>query len=116
MSLTTEIKDGYALITVNNDRLDTFIAPKVKSEISEINKVHGLKNIIIDIDKCDFCDSSGLSSLLFGNRLCNDNQGFFIIVSPHPNVKKLITISMLDDILNLFDSEEAACEALKANS
>ena len=49
--------------------------------------------------KSVYCDSSGLSAILLGNRLCKDAGGKFIIASLKPNVQKLIEISQLNSVL-----------------
>ena len=48
-----------------------------------------------------YCDSSGLSALLIGNRVCKEANGSFIISTVQPTVMKLITISQLESILNI---------------
>lgn len=88
----------YTLIKVLNDRLDTSNAPDLKSELVVIN-TNGEKNIILDVSKCDYCDSSGLSAILVANRLCEDAIGTFILTGLQPDVEQIIRISMLHTVL-----------------
>ena len=107
MSIKIENKDNCSIITLEFEKLDSLISPDLKSEIVVLNK-SGEKNIIVDLSQVKYCDSSGLSALLVGNRLCNEMEGKFIINSLHPMVAKLIEISQLDKILNITTELETA--------
>ena len=101
-------KNGnHTLVKVNSDRLDTYNAPDLKSELVLINN-KGEKNIILDLSKCNYCDSSGLRSVLVANRLCEDAIGTFILCGLQPDVENLVKISMLDSILLITNSIEEA--------
>ncbi|HTB31442.1 MAG TPA: STAS domain-containing protein, partial [Bacteroidia bacterium] len=60
----------------------------------------GAKNIILDLSDSRYCDSSGLSAILVGNRLCKNAGGKLVITGVREPVKKLILISQLDSILH----------------
>jgi anti-anti-sigma factor len=92
-----KISDG-TLIKVLTERLDTLIAPDLKSELLVVN-ANGEKNIILDLSNCSYCDSSGLSAILVANRLCEDAQGTFILTGLRPEVEQIIRISMLHTVL-----------------
>jgi anti-anti-sigma factor len=62
----------------------------------------GVKNLILNLETVKFVDSSGLSAILYANRLCTDRDGLCVITGiDHPNVKSLITISRLDSVLDI---------------
>jgi anti-sigma B factor antagonist len=98
MSFQINKQDKYTLITIQSDKLDTNIAPALKSELVVLNS-DGVKNIIIDLASTRYCDSSGLSAILVANRLCKNAQGVFVLTGIQEPVKKLISISQLDSIL-----------------
>lgn len=100
MSFRTEKYDNYTLIKFSTDKLDAVVSPDLKSELVLINK-QGEKNILIDLESVRYCDSSGLSALLIGNRLCNEYKGSFILSSIQPTVAKLLVISQLDSIFKI---------------
>ncbi|MGB0888158.1 MAG: STAS domain-containing protein [Vicingaceae bacterium] len=103
MSFKVNQQNNYTLIKFSTDKLDAIVAPDLKAELVMISK-KGAKNILVDLESVRYCDSSGLSALLIGHRLCNDNNGTFIISSLQPAVQKLITISQLNTILTIKDS------------
>lgn len=100
MNFRTEHKDKYAIVSLLAEKLDGTISPSLKSEFVMVN-AGGSKNIIFDLSKTRYCDSSGLSAILVGNRLCKNAGGSFIICGVQDTVKKLITISQLDTILQI---------------
>jgi len=106
-------KNGnHTLVKVNSDRLDTHNAPDLKSELVVINN-QGEKNIVLDLSSCNYCDSSGLRSVLVANRLCEDAIGTFILCGLQPDVENLVKISMLDTILLITNSVEEAKDLLE---
>ncbi len=100
MEFKIEKKDYYTLIEVLVDKLDTHIAPSLKSELVLIAG-NGEKNIILDLNNCRYCDSSGLSAILVANRLCKNANGVFVLSGLQTAVERLITISQLDTVLNI---------------
>jgi len=57
--------------------------------------------IKLDLSKTKYIDSSGLSALLVGQRLCRDTNGTFVICGLQETVKKLISISQLDAVFKI---------------
>jgi anti-anti-sigma regulatory factor len=57
-------------------------------------------------------DSSGLSALLVANRLAGEAGGYFVLTSVNDHVMKLLTISKLDVVFNIFPNVEEAIEAV----
>ncbi len=107
MNFTVTEQPNYALITSNVEKLDASNASELKSEIVLLNK-KGVNKIILDLSKSKYCDSSGLSAILIGNRLCKDSSGIFTVCGLQDNVKKLIQISQLDKVLSITSDLENA--------
>lgn len=104
--------DNHTLIEVLVDKLDSHIAPSLKSELVLISG-NKEKNIILDLSNCRYCDSSGLSAILVANRLCKNASGVFVITGLQTAVERLITISQLDTVLNIANSQEKAQEIIE---
>ena len=100
MTFQIDKTEKYTVIKLLAEKLDSNLAPSLKSELVVIS-TDGAKNIIIDLTDTRYCDSSGLSAILVANRLCKNNQGFFVLAGLQEPVKKLISISQLDTILNI---------------
>lgn len=103
--------DNFTQIQVMIDKLDTHIAPSLKSELVLIAG-NGEKNIILDLSNCRYCDSSGLSAILVANRLCKNANGTFVLTGLQTAVERLITISQLDTVLNITSTFDEATELI----
>ena len=103
--------ENYTLIKLQAEKLDSSLSPSLKSELVVLN-TDGTKNIIIDLTNTRYCDSSGLSAILVANRLCKNSQGTFVLTGLQEPVKKLISISQLDTILNITSTVSEATDML----
>ncbi len=99
MKFSVENDETYAVIISHVEKLDSLSAPDLKTEILYLIK-NGQRNIIVDLENSRYCDSSGLSALLTGNRLCKEIDGTFVICTLQPMVEKLLQISQLSGVLN----------------
>jgi anti-anti-sigma factor len=104
--------ENYTLIEVLEEKLDTNIAPSLKSELVLISG-NGERNIILDLSSCRYCDSSGLSAILVANRLCKNANGTFVLTGLTDAVERLITISQLDTVLSIAYSKNEAIEMVR---
>jgi len=86
-------------------------ASELKAELLILNKSN-VNNIVIDMSKTKYCDSSGLSSILIANRMCKDTNGKFILCGLQANVQKLIEIAQLDRVLTIVENDKIALESI----
>lgn len=107
MEFKIDKKDNHTVIKVMEEKLDTHIAPTLKSELVLVSG-NGEKNIILDLSSCRYCDSSGLSAILVANRLCKNASGTFVLTGLNDAVERLITISQLDTVLNITNTVDEA--------
>lgn len=108
-----ERSERYSLIRLQSEKLDTMVAPALKSELVVLNS-DGVKNLIIDLTETRYCDSSGLSAILVANRLCKNANGILVVTGLQEPVKKLIAISQLDSILKITPDITTAIDRLVA--
>jgi anti-anti-sigma factor len=111
MKFSVDKQDGVVVYELLEDKLTSVNAPILKSELVLAN-AEGYKNIIVDLDKVRFVDSSGLSALLIGHRLCKDEKGIFALCGLNDSIKSLIKISQLDDVLHVYSTQFDASEAI----
>ncbi|MEO1051131.1 MAG: STAS domain-containing protein [Bacteroidota bacterium] len=111
MKYTIDKQEKYSLIRLNEEKLDSHIAPDLKSELVT-KHAEGIKNIILDLSEVKYTDSSGLSALLVGNRIIQENGGIFVIACLSDHTMKLIKISQLDSVLNILPTIEEAVDAV----
>jgi anti-sigma B factor antagonist len=98
MNLTIDKQEKYALVKIGESKLTSVVAPELKASIVMLHH-EAIKNMIFDLSEVQYCDSSGLSAILVGYRLCRDNNGSFVLTGVQDHVRKLISISQLDSML-----------------
>jgi anti-sigma B factor antagonist len=109
MKFTVDKHEKYILLKLNESKLNSLITPQLKSELILIN-TEGQRNIILDLSQVKFADSSGLSSLLVGHRLCKNATGSFILTGLNDAVSRLVTISQLETVLTIVPSTSEAID------
>lgn len=114
MKFTLDRQEKYNTIKIDEEKLDSSISPELKSEFLTIQG-QGIKNMIVDLSDVKYVDSSGLSSLLVGNRIFTEEGGSFILSGVSDHAKKLISISQLDKVLTILPSVEEAVDLVFLN-
>ena len=102
MKYSIDKKEQYSILRLDEEKLDSPLSPALKSEFVTLN-AEGVKKYV---------DSSGLSAILVGNRIYNEDGGIFILASLNDHVKKLIKISQLNNVLNILPTVEEAIDAV----
>jgi anti-anti-sigma factor len=111
MKYTIDKQEKYSLLRLHEDKLDSSVAPGLKSELITLH-AEGVKNIVLDMAEVKYTDSSGLSALLVGNRIVQEDGGIFILTTLSDHTMKLIKISQLDSVLNIVPKVEEAIDAV----
>ncbi len=111
MKFTVDKHEKYVLIKLNETKLNSLISPQLKSELILTN-TEGQRNIILDLSTVKYSDSSGLSSLLVGHRLCKNAEGSFILTGINDNVSRLIAISQLETVLTIVTTVSEAIDLI----
>lgn len=111
MKFTVDKHEKYVLIKLNESKLNSLMSPHLKSELILMN-TEGLRNVILDLSAVKYSDSSGLSSLLVGHRICKNAEGSFILTGINENISKLITISQLENVLTIVPTVEEAVDLI----
>lgn len=111
MKFTVDKHDKYVLIKLNENKLNSLVSPQLKSELILTN-TEGQRNIILDLSNVKYSDSSGLSSLLVGHRICKNSDGTFILTGINENISRLISISQLENILTIVGTVEEAIDLI----
>lgn len=111
MNFETKRNQNEAVLKSHVEKLDAGNAPELKAELVLLNK-DGVNNIVLDLSKTRYCDSSGLSAVLTANRLCKDTNGKFVLCGLQDNVRKLVEIAQLDKVLVITNDSEQALEVI----
>ncbi len=107
MKFSLDKQEKFSVFTLENEKLNSQIAPLLKSEMILLN-AEGIRNIIFDMSRIKFVDSSGLSSILISNRLCKSANGTFVLTGVNEHVLRLVKISKLDEVLQIVPTLQEA--------
>jgi anti-anti-sigma factor len=114
MKYTVDKQEKYLLVKLDEEKLDTTMAPTLKTDLLT-QHAEGVSNLVLDLSNVKYIDSSGLSALLVGNRVFSEENGMFVLAGITDHVMKLIKISQLDNVLNILPTVEEAVDAVFMN-
>lgn len=116
MDLKIESKevDGVGVITLEGE-VDVYTAPKLKSRLIDMVD-EGRYNIVVDLQKVDFMDSSGLGVLVGGLKRVKSHQGSITLVCTQENILKIFRITGLVKVFPIYSSEAEALEGIKSGN
>ena len=110
MEFTVDKYENYSIAKINQEKVDSTVAPELKSEFMDLAQ-DGVTSVIVDMGAVKYVDSSGLSALLVGNRSFGES-GVFVLYNVTEHVMKLISISQLDKVMTIVDGQEEAADAV----
>ena len=103
--------DDEAYVVELSGEIDVYTSPKVKDAIGELID-EGHYNLVINLEKVRYIDSTGLGVLIGGLKRVREYGGSVNLVCTNPQIKKIFDITGLVKIFGIFDSEDAAMKAL----
>lgn len=100
LDITTE-KYGEVCTVVLDGEVDVYTAPQLKAEL--VTSIEGgCANVIIDLERVGFIDSSGLGVLVSALRRARERDGVVRIVCTRDNILKIFRITGLDKVFPIF--------------
>jgi anti-sigma B factor antagonist len=91
-----------------NGQLDMDTAPRLAEALQRLMEA-GDRRIVVDLGRLTFCDSMGLSTLVVAHRSSMVSGGYVRLARPNPFMLNLLTVVGLRDVLDVYDSVDAAC-------
>ncbi len=109
MNLSVESMNDQQIniIRLKSERLDTSLAPDLKAKLIDLLNASE-KGVLIDLEKVEYADSSGLGAILFGVRMARDISKACKLVNLNSRVLSLIKIAKLDHVIEAFEEEDEA--------
>ncbi|MCX7883250.1 MAG: STAS domain-containing protein [Brevinematales bacterium] len=103
---------GDVVIFDIKGEIDLYNAPEIKEKIKdEINK--GKVNIIINLDKVSYIDSSGIGVLISSLSNLKKVGGAMKLINVYASVRKVFELTKLTSFFEIYDSEADALAAFK---
>ena len=108
-----EMVDGVPVVAAPEE-IDITNAPELRSALLEA-AAHGHRTLVADLSRTQFCDSSGLHTLLAAHKRATAAGGDMLLVLPGNAVLRVFTITGVDRIIPNFRSLEEALAQTSAN-
>jgi|WetSurMetagenome_2_1015567.scaffolds.fasta_scaffold541326_1 anti-sigma B factor antagonist len=103
---TKEISGNEAIISISG-RLTAATAQEVKNQIKSLISTSHI-NLILDLGKTVFIDSSGLSAFVSGLKQVRELGGSFKLACLQSDVLTLFRLTMLDRVFEMYPTLEQA--------
>lgn len=99
-------EDTTCLMHIEGE-VDVYTAPQLKQDIVEIAE-RGVKNLIVNLSKVEYLDSTGLGVLIGGLKRLREAEGNLVLVGPGMRILRIFEITGLDKIFDIYPTEEEA--------
>jgi anti-sigma B factor antagonist len=100
------LEDGIVLVTLSG-RMSAVTIGDFKIRLKKlIAETDG--RIVVDLEKVDFIDSSGLSLFISALKSARDKGGFLRLLKIQPAVRHVFEMTLLDRVFQIHSSLEAA--------
>ena len=108
-----EMVDGVPVVAAPEE-IDITNAPELRSALLEA-AAHGHGTLVADLTRTQFCDSSGLHTLLAAHKRATAEGGDMLVVIPGNAVLRVFTITGIDRMIPNFTSLEEALAQTSAS-
>ena len=110
MSYTFKTEENILIVTIDDERATVEFSAELKKELlGKIEKERN--NVIFDLSKTNFVDSSFLGTLVAGLKKCTMNNGDLKIVGLQEPVRSMFELTRLYKIFDILDTVEEAIKA-----
>ena len=106
LSLETRHEDGRTIIEVGGE-IDVYTAPRLRDKITQLVS-EGSYNLVIDMQKVDFLDSTGLGVLVGGMKKVRAHDGSMQLICNQERLLKIFRITGLAKVFAIHDSQADA--------
>jgi anti-sigma B factor antagonist len=100
-------KRGDASVLTLQGEIDVYTAPRLRQAIIDLVE-GGERNIVVDMEKVDFLDSTGLGVLVGGLKRVKTREGNLSLVASQEKILKIFEITGLDKVFPIAGTVEEA--------
>ena len=106
LSLATHSVSDHVVLEIGGE-IDVYTAPRLRERLIDMVG-SGEKNVIVDLGRVEFLDSTGLGVLVGAHRRLRATGGSLRLVCPHERLLKIFRITGLDSVFEIHSSVEDA--------
>ena len=100
-------ENGEIVVLVISGEIDLYNAPEIKDTINQLTEEQKY-NVIINLEKVSYIDSSGIGALISSLSSLKKYQGGLKIINVYASVRKVFELTKLTSFFEIFDSEDDA--------
>jgi stage II sporulation protein AA (anti-sigma F factor antagonist) len=104
-----EVFNNYLIVHLDGE-LDHHSSEEVRNKIDSKYYDENLLNLVLDLRKVNFMDSSGIGLVMGRYKNCKEQGGNVSIVNTKNNIDKILEMSGLTKIIRIYPSIEEALE------
>jgi anti-sigma B factor antagonist len=87
--------------------VDVYTAPQLKQQMISMLE-SGTKQMVVDLTKVDYFDSTALGVLIGGLKRIRERDGNLSLICPNPRIRRVFEITGLDKIFDIYTSADEA--------
>lgn len=106
-----DVADNIHLVSLEGD-IDFLVYPELKKQLLKLIE-SGKINMIVNLDKVNYIDSSGLGAITSAHLKVTSMGGNIKIVSPNADINKIFDITGLSKVVKIYPSFDAAVTSFK---
>lgn len=104
------LDQGVPMIELEGE-VDVYTAPQLKQQVIGVLE-SGAKELIVDLTKVDYLDSTALGVLIGGLKRMREVDGNMMLICPSPRIRRVFEITGLDKIFDIYDTQADAERAI----
>ncbi|HOK54083.1 MAG TPA: STAS domain-containing protein [Armatimonadota bacterium] len=103
---TYNLENGVPVIKLEGE-VDVYTAPQLKQQMISLLE-SGTKQIVIDLTKVEYFDSTALGVLIGGLKRMRERDGNLSLICPNPRIRRVFEITGLDKVFDIYNSVDDA--------
>jgi anti-sigma B factor antagonist len=112
LKLDHHTKEGIEIVDVEGE-IDVYTAPRLRELLIELVN-SGFYQLVVNMEKVEFLDSTGLGVLVGGLKRVRARDGSLDLVCTQERILKIFRITGLTKVFGIHDSVDEAIKARKA--
>jgi anti-sigma F factor antagonist len=111
MTLSHLVQNEVLVITIEEPHLDAASAPYIKTKISDLVSSYKLKDLVLNLEKVTFIDSSGIGALIGLEKEIQKLGGDMKLCHMTNTVRTIFEMVQLHRIFEVYPSQQHAVRA-----
>jgi anti-sigma B factor antagonist len=107
LSLSTRTEGDRTIVEVGGE-IDVYTAPRLREQLVDL-VADGQYHLVVDMERVDFLDSTGLGVLVAGLKRARENGGDLRLVATSSHILRMLAITRLDSVFSVYPDLGAAC-------